>query len=291
MGASRIIIIAVSAIAAIGLALIVRTLAVRPSAPATAQATASAAPQHPMTQVLVAKHDLPVGTRLAAGDIGWQAWPADSLNPAFITDGRAAQAAPATPVAAVANKAVEAVNTGPMEALYGAIVKDAVVANEPITQAKLIRGGEGGYMAVVIKPGMRAVAVPVTVSTAAGGFILPGDRVDVLQSHQADASANGGHPGFIASMLLRNIRVLAIDQASQPQKAAQAMVGAVATLEVAAADAEVLARAKAVGEVILALRPYGDAGEPSGRVAVGGGPAGTVRITRGGQSSDVMVAQ
>ena len=296
MGASRkIIIIAASAIAAIGLALVMRVMLVRPVGPSQAAASTTAAPQHPMTQVLVAKRDLPVGTRLASGDIGWQAWPADSLNPAFITDGRAAEAQPSTTAAVVASKAsraaavaTAAVTGGPMEALYGAMVREQLLANEPVVQTKLIRGGEGGFMAVVIRPGMRAVAIPVSVSTAAGGFILPGDHVDVLQSHAADAAANGGHAGFTASALLRNVRVLAIDQASQPTKNAQSMVGSVATLEVADADAEVLTRAKAQGEVILALRAYGDAGGSSGRVA-GAGANGTVRIVRAGQASDVTV--
>ncbi|MDR3508822.1 MAG: SAF domain-containing protein, partial [Caulobacteraceae bacterium] len=94
MGASRIIIIAVSAIAAIGLALIIRGMVGRPAPPPAPVVVSAAAPAHPMTQVLVAKRDLPVGTRLAAGDIGWQAWPADGVNAAFITDGRAVEAAP-----------------------------------------------------------------------------------------------------------------------------------------------------------------------------------------------------
>jgi pilus assembly protein CpaB len=173
-----------------------------------------------------------------------------------------------------------------MDALYGAVVRVAMVANEPVTQAKVLHGGEGGVMAVVLKPGMQAVAVPISVNTSAGGFILPGDHVDVLQSHQADAAANGGHAGFTASVLLRNIRILAIDQASQPGKS-ESMVGSVATLEVEQADAETLARAKAQGEVILALRSYGDAGGPSGRVSPGNG--GAVRILRAGQASEVMV--
>ncbi|HEY2658559.1 MAG TPA: Flp pilus assembly protein CpaB [Caulobacteraceae bacterium] len=290
MGASRIIIIAVSAFAAIGLALIVRNMAARPP---VAVAAPISSPQHPMTQVLVAKRDLPVGTRLAAADIGWQSWPADGLNAAFITDGRAAEAQPSTAAAAVASKAghvaaaaAAAVTGSPMDALYGAVVRVAMVANEPVTQAKVLHGGEGGVMAVVLKPGMQAVAVPISVNTSAGGFILPGDHVDVLQSHQADAAANGGHAGFTASVLLRNIRILAIDQASQPGKS-ESMVGSVATLEVEQADAETLARAKAQGEVILALRSYGDAGGPSGRVSPGNG--GAVRILRAGQASEVMV--
>ena len=299
MGSKRIIIIAISAIAAIGIALIVHNLAVRPAGPSRAMASPTVEAARPMTQVLVAKKDLPIGTRLSPGDIGWQAWPADGLNAAFITDGRAAQAAPTTDAGALASKAslvyataTAAVAGGPMDALYGSIVRVPLVANEPVVQSKLVRGGEGGFMAVVVQHGMRAVAVPVSVNTAAGGFILPGDHVDVLQSRQADASANGGHPGFVAMVLLKNVRVLAIDQASQPGKTAQSMIGSVATLEVAEADAEILTKAKAQGEVVLALRAYSDAaGGPSrgdGNAALANG---SVRIVRAGQASDVAVAQ
>ena len=144
-------------------------------------------------------------------------------------------------------------------------------------------------MSVVLRPGMRAMSVPVTVASAAGGFILPGDRVDVMQGHGVDGGA-GGRAGFAAGTLLRNIRVLAIDQTSQAPKGGQSLVGAVATLEVPAQDAEVLVRAKAQGEVVLALRSYSDAGGPSGRGGVSTQDTGSVRIIRNGQPSEVMVS-
>jgi pilus assembly protein CpaB len=179
--------------------------------------------------------------------------------------------------------------SGPMEQLYGSIVRDPILANEPVTNAKLVRGGEGGYMAVVLQPGMRAISVQVNAMTAAGGFILPGDRVDVLQSRPADANANANaNARTIPVFLLRNIRVLAIDQNSQaPKNGQQSQVGATATIEVAATDTEVIARAK---DVILALRPYSDAGGPAGR-ASDAQDTGQVRIFRGGQAAEVVTIQ
>jgi pilus assembly protein CpaB len=246
-----------------------------------------------MTRVIIARRDLPIGTRLAAGDLGWQPWPADSVNPTFITDGKAETPASANnPTAVAAQKAAAAANAattavtggGPMATLYGAVVREPILTNEPVTQAKLVRGGQGGYLAVVLQPGMRAMAVPVTASTAAGGFILPGDRVDVLQAHSV--SGQGGNH-VVAQTLLRNVRVLAIDQSSQPPKNGDSVVGAVATIEVAAADAELVARAKSQGDMILALRAYADANGPSGSGGVVDG--GVVRIFRDGQATDVMV--
>jgi pilus assembly protein CpaB len=288
MGGVRIIVLAVAAVFAIGLALIVHGLAGHKAAPVTA------APTQPMSQVLVARRDLPTGTALAQGDLGWQPWPVASLNPAFITDGHAPMAPPATAATAAettAGHAVAAMVGGPMEARYGAIVREPILANEPVTDAKLVRGGEGGFMAVVLRPGMRAVAVPITASTAAGGFILPGDRVDVIQSHLETGTSpgGGGHNGAVAQVLLRNLRVLAIDQGSKAQKNVQSMLGATATLEVAAADAQIIARAKSQGEIVLALRAYSDAGGPAGRADSGSDDGGLVHIYRNGQSSDVMV--
>ena len=300
MGRTRIIIVlAIAAIGAIGLALIVGAMTKHKPAPTQVVIT-STAPAEPMAKVLVAKHDLAVGTRLGANDLAWQDWPADAVNRAYITDGQGARVAPVGGAAALADQArqtakaaeqVVAGPAGPMQQLYGSIVREPILANEPIINAKLVRGGEGGFMAIVLRPGMRAVAVPMSVNTDAGGFILPGDRVDVVQSRPADTASNGGRAGFVAQILLRNIRVLAIDQNTQPPKGGQqSQVGSTATLEVASADSELLARAKAQGEVILALRPYSDAGGPSGRGAAGL-DSGQVRIFRSGQAPEVMVLQ
>jgi pilus assembly protein CpaB len=285
MGSNRVVILVVAAFAAIGLMLIVRSIAGHKPQPAP---VVIAAAEKPMTQVLVAHKDLPIGTRIAAGDVVWQPWPADGVNPAFITDGQAAAPLPQGSVATMARKATAVVaNGGPMEAVYGAIVRVPIMANEPVVQTKLVRDGQGGFMAIVLHPGMRAVSIPISVSTGAGGFILPGDRVDVLQAKQL---TGGTQTGFTAQTLLKNIQVLAIDQASEPAKGAQSMVGAVATLEVPAADTEILAKAKAQGEVVLALRSYADAGGASGRaVAETKSMTGDVHIYRGGVATDTMV--
>jgi pilus assembly protein CpaB len=146
-----------------------------------------------------------------------------------------------------------------------------------------VRGGESGYMAVVLSPGMRAMSVSITTDTAAGGFILPGDRVDVLQARaQPDGKSIG------TETLMRNLRVLAIDQKTDPDKDARAIVGALAVLEVPASDVEVLARGKAQGEMQLVLRSYADLG---GSAARGGHTRTSVgmRVIRAGQASEVAV--
>jgi pilus assembly protein CpaB len=299
MGAVRIVILAAAAFAAIGLALIVRQVATHH---ATSSASA-AMPRvivreaaRPMTQVLVAHRDLAVGTRLTAGDLDWQPWPAEAVNALYITDGQAAAVQPVDPAEAAKAKAGQAAKAaaaavtgavGPMEQAYGSIVREPLLAHEPVTKAKLVRGGEGGVLAVALRPGMRAMSVNLNVGSAAGGFILPGDRVDVMQG-RADTSG-GGH-GFMAQTVLRNIRILAIDQATQPPKSGQSMIGSVATLEVAAGDVEALLKAKAQGDVVLVLRSYADALGPTGHVGTSSQAVGVVRIYRAGQPSDVTVS-
>ncbi len=282
MGAVRIAILAAAAVAAILLAFIVRGMMTAEPAP---EAAAPIAEARPMAQVLVAREDLPIGRRLDAGLVAWQAWPVEALNPTFITDGQApaAPAEGADKVADTASKvAASALGSGPMQAIDGAIVREAIAKGEPISTGKIVRGGEGGYMSVVLEPGMRAVAVPVTQETAAGGFILPGDRVDVLQSYRPDG---GQHE--VTETLLRNVRVLAIDQTTTPDKDANSIAGSVATLEAPAGDAELLALGKARGEMILALRSYADLGGPVGRGGVSAPQS--VRIYRNGEVTEETV--
>jgi pilus assembly protein CpaB len=285
MGAFRIAIIATAALAAILLAFMVRGM-LAPKHVAAPPPVAVAAPQKPMAQVLTAKRDLPVGTRITPMDLAWQAWPADALNASFVTNG----AAPAVQVQGAQKAAQSAAQAthdmiavqGPMQAFDGAIVKEAMVQGEPVIARKVVRGGQSGYMAVVLLPGMRAMAVPINAESAAGGFILPGDRVDVLQSR---AGPDG--KGFITETLMRNLRVLAIDQKTEPGKDAKAMVGTVAVLEVPAADTLILARGKAQGEMHLALRSYADLGGAAGPGAAQRG--GTMlKLYRGGQVSEVV---
>lgn len=279
MGALRIAILAVAAIAAIAVALLVRGM-MAPKTPAPVAAAVDAG--KPLARVLVAKRDLPIGTRLVPADLSWQPWPADALNSSFITDG-SAPAAPSKGAAKVAAAAGDLVSgQGQIDALEGAVVKEAMVAGEPIVARKIVRGGEGGYMSVVLKPGMRAVSVPMTADSAAGGFILPGDRVDVLQSRDA-----GGDKGFITETLVTNVRVLAIDQATEPDKDAKSIIGSVATLEVPAADAEVLVRGKAQGQMLMTLRAITDVGGAVGRGGMG--RQQSVRIIRAGEVTEVAV--
>jgi pilus assembly protein CpaB len=296
MNPLRVMIVLIAAVSAIGLAVVMQKALGGKPAPVAAVAPAPRAVEKPMTQVLVAKRDLAIGTRLVAADVAWQAWPSDAVNGAFITNGAAppapdgkVQAAKAT----IAATADQMIGGDPAKVVEGAIVRDPILTGEPITPRKIVRGGEGGYLSVVLTPGKRAMAVQVTSDTAVGGFILPGDRVDVLMTREGQASGgdNGGAIGkvVVAETVLQNIRVLALDQSTAAEKDAKSIVAATATLEVGPVEAEALARAKAMGSVSLALRAYTDLGGPSGMTRPVVADDSTVRINRGGTTTSVAV--
>ncbi len=261
-------------------------------------------PPRPVVQVLVAKHDLAVGDRIDVPDVGWQPWPADSSNPAYITNGgpttpptgQNLTAVAATQIADAASKATADPTQGPISRVLGALVRTPILAGEPVLTSKLVHAGAAGVMAVTLDPGKRAMALPLTAESAVGGFILPGDHVDIVMSRPVDGPQ--GVPGgqakqVVASVVLNNVRVLAIDQNnSGPQKIA-AQVGATATVEVSPEQAEQLVVAKAVGQLTLVLRSYADASGPatSGTGASTGGNGDVVRVYAPGETSAVMVAQ
>lgn len=310
MKPARIIVIAVAAVSAIGLALVVRAMG---SGDGEAVNAAAAAPaEAPMTQVLVAARDLEIGDRIENGDMEWRAFPADAVNAVWIVEGAASvptpvregeegedneeQAAEASSeggaTAEVQRTAERLTGGGVREQVVGAVVRERILAGEPIVASKLVRAGQSGFLAVVLAPGMRAMSLPVSQETGAGGFILPGDRVDVIMSRRAEEAVDG-REGYVTATVLRNIRVLAVGETTEVVDE-QNVAGSNATLEVGPREAEVLAFAQAQGDLYLVLRSYADAQEASGAAispttrAESGGPQ-TVRVFRNGEVTEVPV--
>lgn len=125
-----------------------------------------------------------------------------------------------------------------------------MTANEPILRSKI--SGEGGRAAIsaVLDPTKRAVAVRLSDVAGVGGFVLPGDVVDVLVT-RTPMNPNGNSQQ-ITDVLLQKVRVIAIDQDASDSTDKPA-IGKTATLEVAQVDAQKLALAQQVGQLSLAL--------------------------------------
>jgi len=154
--------------------------------------------------------------------------------------------------------------------VVGAVARRRILANEPISPDALIQRGDRSIGSAVVSPGMRAISVQISAATGAGGFIAPGDYVDVLLSISHEImDANGKSMEgvavtmpdgdtlvkFTTETVMRNVRVLAIDQSlARDEDAGPADVGKTATLEVSPHDAEKLLTAGQLGSLNLVLR-------------------------------------
>lgn len=136
----------------------------------------------------------------------------------------------------------------------GAVVRSYLNKNEPVVRSKLVTPKEGGFMSAVLYPGMRAVSVGVNLVSGNAGFIFPGDRVDLLLTHQV--SDEEGQHNFATETFIEDIRVLAIDQkVSNPER--QAFIAKTVTLEVTPKQAEEVLVAEEIGKISLILRSIG----------------------------------
>jgi pilus assembly protein CpaB len=202
------------------------------------------APAEPVVQlqtvdVLVAKSDIGLGQSVKPEDLQWQTWPAATASSTFIRR----------------NERPEATTQ-----ILGSIARAPFITGEPIREQKLVRADGSGFMAAILPTGMRAVSTEISPETAAGGFILPNDRVDVILSkHEKTADNRTGNADTVNSeIILSNIRVLAIDQAPKEKDGQNAVVGRTVTLELKPEQTETLARARQSGTLSLALRSIAD---------------------------------
>ena len=163
MDRKKLVLLLGALIVAIGTALAARSMFAGAPAP---QAAAAPVPQGP--KVLVAKRALPVGTIITADAVGYQLWPKEMVQDAYFVDGEA-----------------------DMNKLMGTVVRHPITAGEPVTQGSLVYPGDRGFLAAALGPGMRAVTVPVSEKTGVGGFIFPGDHVDLMLT-QTVAGDGGG---------------------------------------------------------------------------------------------------
>ena len=131
------------------------------------------------------------------------------------------------------------------------VVLTAIEANEPILASKITGSGQRATLSAMLGEGMKAVTIRVNDVEGVAGFVLPGDRVDVVLTRQQDKTA-------AADVVLQNVRVLAVDQIADERTDKPSVAKAV-TLEVEVVSAQKLALAATVGTLSLALRKAGEA--------------------------------
>jgi pilus assembly protein CpaB len=139
----------------------------------------------------------------------------------------------------------------------------SIEPNEPIFDWKITGPGQRATLSAVLDEGMKAVSIRVNDVLGVAGFVLPGDRVDILLTRTKDSDGNP-----YVDVLLQNIKVLAIDQSADDRKEGATVVKAV-TVAVATQDAQKLTLAAGIGQLSLALREAAsNSGEVTQRVTI-----------------------
>jgi pilus assembly protein CpaB len=232
MDKKKLVLLVAALLVALGTAFVARSLLAGGAAP---QAEAvPVAPKGP--KVLVAQRALPTGTIITADAISYQDWPQELVKDAYFIDGKT-----------------------DMTKLLGTVVRFPVTAGQPLTQGALVAPGDRGFLAAALGPGMRAITVPVSAKTGVGGFVFPGDRVDLVLTQEVQSA--GAAQLKTSETILRNIRVLATDQSTETESVdGKTVVKAfrTVTLEVTPRIAEKVSVAETIGELSLTLRPLSD---------------------------------
>lgn len=194
----------------------------------------AAAQPVPMQTVVVAKQPLRFGTELTQSMLQELPWPANSV-----------------PAGAFA-KISDVLSHGRR------VVLAAIEPNEPVLALKITGPGQRATLSALVRPGMKAVTIRVNDVEGVGGFVLPGDRVDVVLTRQIDKGQAS------TEVVLQNTRVLAVDQ-SADERAAKAAVAKSVTLEVTTVEAQKVWLASSVGSLSLLLRKAGETAESQTR--------------------------
>jgi pilus assembly protein CpaB len=198
-------------------------------------ATASA-----RAEMLVAATPLPAGTLLRAKDVAWQPI-GDTAEPDRILRPSSGH----NPAPAVDQQATAEV--------YGAALRHAVKAGEPISRAAIVRPGDREFLQVVLSSRARAIAIPVTAGGASTSILSPGDRVDVIltQTFKNDPLLARRSVG---ETVVEDLRVLAIDPFDTKATTGGSGFGRTVTLEVTPQQAEEINVASELGKLSLTLR-------------------------------------
>ena len=131
------------------------------------------------------------------------------------------------------------------------IVLSAIEVNEPVLSVKITGPGQRATLSALVQPGMKAVTIRVNDVDGVGGFVLPGDRVNIALTRQIDKE------NASTQVVLQNVRVLAIDQVADERVANPAVAKSV-TLEVDTVGAQKLGLAGTIGTLSLMLRKAGE---------------------------------
>lgn len=179
-----------------------------------------------MNNVVVAKVDIPLGTKVAAEQLSMVQFPSNAIPEGTFDNA---------------------------EKLVGRVTITNVSAREPVTDFKLAPEGSAGGLSAVIPAGYRAMTVKVDDVIGVAGFLQPGTMVDVLTVIEQPGTMVSGNP--ISKIVIQNVKVLASGQnLDKPKDEREADAVKAVTLQVTPDQAEKLALASTEGKLRLVLR-------------------------------------
>ncbi len=193
---------------------------------------AAAEPAFKLTTIVVAKRPLNFGDTLTNEYLSEVNWPADNFPQGAFRSIDELVGAGANGENRVALRAIQ--------------------VNEPVLRTKITGFGGKATLSTILEKDMRAVTIRVNDVNGVAGFVLPGDRVDVLLTRD-EGGGSRNNANLITDILLQNQKVLGIDQKANDDEDKPKVARAV-TLEVTPRDAQKLALASQVGSLSLALR-------------------------------------
>lgn len=208
-----------------GLAVFIARVWLSAQQPQVTQQNVPVVPKVETETVVVAKKDLRFGEPLTPEILAEVTWPKDAKPEGSFTT-----------IADVTKDG-------------GRVVLQPIAPNEPILVWKLSGPGGRATLSALVSEGMRAVTIRVNDTSGVAGFVLPGDRVDVLYTRE-----RGDAPSI--DVLFQNVRVLAVNQ-NVDEKNGNPIDGRTATLELSPLDAQKLALAQSTGGLTFTLRSAG----------------------------------
>ena len=198
-------------------------------------------------QVVVAAMDIPYGTKVEGRHLGMISMPAGSAPQNAFRE---------------------------LAAVEGKVATMDIARGEILLNERFADHDGGSTLAALVGPNMRAVTVRVDDVVGVAGFLLPGNRVDVVASRLDQRTRLA-----TTETILTNLKVLAVDQTASTDKNDPVIVRAV-TLEMSPVQSEAIVKAKEEGTIQLTLRNPHDQAPPPVVVKVPEKPAPPVVVTR-----------
>ena len=199
------------------------------------------APEPPSAKiaVLAAAHDIPSGSLLQQGDLLWKEIAPAEIRPGNLVRGQASEAE-----------------------FAGSLAKRDFTIGEALVAGDLLKQSDRRFLAAALKPGTRAISIPVDAAQSAYGLIEPGNFVDVILTQSLSDQPSDARRKVVAETILQNIRVIAVDQATTqhtkaslvPPSSTEPRLPKTVTLELTKQQAETVFVALQLGRLQLSLR-------------------------------------